>query len=157
MPATPIHHTLSDVANTLATVQNDAEMADIQATPTPSRSTMFSQPPSSQPSQVGPIRTQRQQGTCSTTHLTRKGHPYWKKSSQDWAKDATGGLLSSRELLLRWLELPNNVARFKAGYEQYSQDAAAKAASLYLWESFGPVERTPKATLAKVSHHVAAV
>ncbi|WVN88650.1 uncharacterized protein L203_103861 [Cryptococcus depauperatus CBS 7841] len=104
-------------------------------------------PPASMQSRTAQISV----GTRATAPLNPQGRRYWLDVRKDWDNDATLDSKSSFELLLDWLDLPNNWQRFAAGLEGCSATEASKQCSTWLASNFCPTKRTPKACRRKLN------
>lgn len=104
-------------------------------------------PTSSQPHIAG---LSQSVGTRISTPLNPQGRPYWRKTGKDWGNDATIDSPSSLELLIRWLEIPDNWGYYKLGVNQGNQQKGAKKAAGWIKEHFGPSIKTWQATQTKV-------
>lgn len=67
-----------------------------------------------------------------------------------WEKDGSAHRTSSFELLLQWLEVPGNPARYKCGVDGMTQVEATRRCSIWLQQQGAPTFRRQHACLLKV-------
>ncbi|CAD6590711.1 MAG: hypothetical protein TREMPRED_005847, partial [Tremellales sp. Tagirdzhanova-0007] len=83
--------------------------------------------------------------------LDNRNEPYWVKTGKDWGNDSTPSSPCSTELILRWLELPDNWAFFHDGKGGGTQVRGAKQVSAWLKQKKCPSERSPAAFTRKLN------
>lgn len=89
--------------------------------------------------------------TRSTELLDPSGHPYWRTQRKDWSADGSEENKSSLELLLEWLELPNNWKQFHSGKDGMTASRMQGNCSAWLRARFCRTRREPAAVGRKVS------
>lgn len=115
--------------------------------PTPGSQITSSAPPASQGRRARSTPVERR----STTRLNKHGRRFWVRSKVDWSRDGNADSPSSYELLVQWLELPDNWLYFHGGKFGGTQTKGSRRASQYLLDKECPTERTPSACQRKVN------